>query len=332
MHQVAVIHGDGIGPEVVLAACHVVDEAGGNIEWHSHPLGLLAVERFGNAAPKETIEAVRQLKVGLKGPTTTPTGGGHRSANVELRKQLDLYACIRPIKSMPGIYSRFHDVDLVIVRENTEGLYVGQELMVQPGCVISLRTMTDRACARIAQAAFRYAQNNNRKKVTLGHKANILKLGDGLLVQSGEKASRDFPKIAYEQMIIDALCMRLVMEPRDFDVIFMENMFGDIVSDLCAGLAGGLGVAAGANMGDECAVFEAVHGSALDIAGKDLANPIAMIKSAVMMLNHLGEFAISQRIENALMAVLQDKSLLTRDLGGQSGTKQFVKNIIQKLR
>lgn len=332
MHQVAIIHGDGIGPEVVDAARHVVDESGANIEWHNHLLGLLAIERFGQAAPKETIDALSHLKVGLKGPTTTPIGGGHRSANVELRKKLDLYACIRPIKSMPGISSRFDNVDLVIVRENTEGLYVGQELVIQPGCVVSLRTMTERACSRIAHTAFMYAKNNQRKKVTLGHKANILKLGDGLLVSSGEKASRDFPGIAYEQMIIDALCMRLVMQPADFDVIFMENMFGDIVSDLCAGLVGGLGVAAGANLGDECAVFEAVHGSAPDIAGKDIANPIAMIKSAVMMLNHLGEFSCAHRIENALAVVMQEKSLQTRDLGGQSGTKQLVNNIIKNLR
>jgi isocitrate dehydrogenase (NAD+) len=330
-HQVTLIYGDGIGPEVVSLAREVVDKTGVKITWDERLLGLKALERFGDTVPDDTLSSIKANKVALKGPTTTPIGGGHKSANVRLRKELDLYACIRPVKSIPGVESRYGDVDLVIIRENTEGLYVGQELEIQPGCVVSLRTMTEKGCTRIAKTAFTYAHQHNRSKVTVGHKANILKLGDGLLLASAEKVRRDFPQIAYEQAIVDALCMRLVIDPTAFDVIFLENMFGDILSDLCAGLVGGLGIAAGANFGDEIAVFEAVHGSAPDIAGKDLANPTALLQSATMMLRHLNEPEQAQRIERALWATLKEKSLRTKDLGGECGASLFVKHIIDRL-
>lgn len=330
-HHVTLIYGDGIGPEVVWCAREVVDAAGVKISWHEQPLGLGALERFGTAVPLETLESIKANKVALKGPTTTPVSGGHKSANVLLRKELDLYACIRPIKSIPGITTRYENVDLVVVRENTEGLYVGQEFAIQPGCVVSLRTMTQKGCSRIARAAFMYAQNHQRRKVTLGHKANILKMGDGLLLACADQVSRDFPHIPYDQIIVDALCMRLVMEPRDFDVIVLENMFGDMLSDLCAGLVGGLGVAAGANIGDDCAVFEAVHGSAPDIAGRDIANPTALIQSAIMMLQHLKEDGAAGRIERALYGVLAEQSLKTKDLGGTCGGRQFTKHLISRL-
>lgn len=330
-HPVTIIYGDGIGPEVVSAAREVVDAAGVKIEWHAQLLGLSAIAQKNDPVPHETIESIRVDKVAIKGPTTTPVGAGHKSANVTLRKVLDLYACIRPVKSIPGIGGRHDNVDLVIIRENTEGLYGGQEIEVYPGCVISFRTMTQRALSRISELAFLYAQQNNRSKVTLGHKANILKMGDGLFLRVAENVHNDFPKIQFEQVIVDALCMRLVMDPGAFQVILLENMFGDLLSDLCAGLVGGLGVACGANLGDEIAVFEAAHGSAPDIAGKDLANPTALIQSAILMLKHLGEVEAAMRIERALLLVLKEKPLRTRDLGGTAGTHQFVRSILRQL-
>lgn len=330
-HSITLIYGDGIGPEVVQATLDIIEAAQVKINWDIQLLGLSSLDKMGVAVPKETIDSIKKNRVALKGPTTTPVGIGHKSANVALRKELDLYACVRPVKSIIGVESRFSDVDIVVVRENTEGLYVGQELEVQPGCVISLRTMTRKGCTRIAEAAFRFARTFNRSKVCCVHKANILKMGDGLFLECVDAVARENPKIIYEQAIIDALCMRLVLDPSAFDVLLLENMFGDIVSDLCAGLIGGLGLVPGANIGEDCAVFDAVHGSAPDIAQKNLANPSAMIQSAVMMLRYLEEHEAALRIEQALFSVLKQKHLRTRDLGGEAGTRDFTKSVIERL-
>ncbi len=327
-HTITLIYGDGIGPEVVSVTREIIETAGVKVDWDVQLLGLSAIEKTGNAVPSETISSIRKNKLALKGPTTTPIGSGHKSANVSLRKELDLYACIRPVKSIVGLNSRFSDVDIIVVRENTEGLYVGQEFEVQPGCVVSLRTMTQKGCSRIAEAAFRLARNLSRKKLTCVHKANILKMGDGLFLSCVDEVAKKNPQIHYEQAIIDALCMRLVMDPTEFDVLVLENMFGDIVSDLCAGLVGGLGLAPGANIGENCAVFEAVHGSAPDIAQKNLANPSAMIQSAVMLLKYIEEHQAALRIEKALFEVLKQKHLRTRDLGGEAGTTEFARTLI----
>lgn len=332
VHKITLIDGDGIGPEVICSAASIIEASGVKVEWDHQLLGLKALDKFDDSVPKSTLESIKRNKVALKGPTTTPIGGGHKSANVALRKSLDLYACIRPIKSVPGVKTRFSDVDLVIVRENTEGLYSGQELEIQPGCVVSLRTMTEKGCMRIAKAAFEYAVKNRRHKVLLAHKANILKMGDGLLLKCAEKTRLEYPNIGFDQAIIDALCMRMVSDPKEFDVIFLENMFGDILSDLGAGLVGGLGLVPGANIGQEYAVFEPVHGSAPDIAGADLANPTAAIQSAVMMLRHISEHEKALSIESALFSVLEETKLCTKDLKGCSGTKQFTKYIIDRLK
>lgn len=331
VHSITLIYGDGIGPEVVSSTVNIIEAASVKVAWDEQLLGLNAIERSNEVVPQKTIESIRRTKVALKGPTTTPVGCGHRSANVTLRKELDLYACIRPVKSIPGVKTRYDDVDIVVVRENTEGLYSGQELEIQPGVVVSLRTMTQKGCTRIAKAAFEFAQKNNRRTVCAVHKANILKMGDGLLLQCADTVRKNYPDINYDQAIIDAFCMRVVTNPEAFDVIFLENMFGDIVSDLCAGLIGGLGLVPGANIGDNAAVFEAVHGSAPDIAGRDIANPTAMIQSALMMLRHIGEEKAALKIENALFEVLQEKRFRTRDLGGEIGTKQFTKYIIDRV-
>jgi isocitrate dehydrogenase (NAD+) len=331
-HTITLIYGDGIGPEVVHSARLIVEASGADIRWQEQLLGLKALEKYKEPVPPDTIEAIKETKVALKGPTTTPNGSGHKSANVTLRKLLDLYACIRPVTSVPYVNTPFSNIDLVVVRENTEGLYAGPEIMLDSTTAISFRVMTEKACKRIAKMAFHFAKNANRHKVTAAHKANILKLGDGLWLNALQNTRRDFLDIAYEEVIIDSLAMRLITQPTHFDVIVLENMFGDIISDLCAGLVGGLGLVPGANIGDEMAVFEAVHGSAPDIADKDLANPCAMILSSAMMLKHLGEITAAHEIERALFAVLEKKALRTRDLGGQSGTRQFTKEVISALK
>lgn len=330
-HQVTLIYGDGIGPEVIGSTVEVIKACDVDIKWHEKPLGLNAYMKEGDAIPQQTIDSIKNTKVALKGPTTTPVGKGYQSANVRLRKALDLYACIRPIKSIPGLELRYKDVDLVVVRENTEGLYSGEEEVMSDSSVVSLRRMSERGCVRIAKKAFDYAVKHRRKKVLAAHKANILKLGDGLFLSCAEKICKAYPSIEFDQCIIDALCMKLVMNPNQFDVLFMENLFGDIISDLCSGFVGGLGLVPGANIGDDYAVFEAVHGSAPDIANKDLANPTASIKSAVMMLEHLGEYNAAQRIDDALLRVLSDKHLRTKDLGGECGTKDFTRQVIKAL-
>ena len=301
-HTITLIPGDGIGPEVTEAVLRILAASGVTIEWDRHLAGVLAVERTGQSLPVELLDSIRRNKVALKGPVTTPIAQGFTSVNVGLRKALDLYANLRPVWNLPGAPSRFTGVDLVIVRENTEDLYAGLEHVVVPGVVESLKIITERASTRIAQFAFNHAQRHGRKKVTAIHKANIMKLGDGLFLESVRAVAREYSDIAYDEKIVDAACMHLVMNPGQFDVLVMPNLYGDIVSDLCAGLVGGLGVVGAANLGTEIGVFEAVHGSAPDIAGKNLANPTALLLSAVLMLRHIEEGDAATRIMDALGA------------------------------
>ena len=322
-HIITLIPGDGIGPEVSAAVVRILGASGVAIEWERHDAGVLAVERTGKPLPLELIESIRRNKVALKGPVTTPVGEGFTSVNVGLRKTLDLYANLRPVWNLPGVPSRFTGIDLVIVRENTEDLYAGLEHEVVPGVVESLKIITERASTRIAQFAFKHAVRHGRKRVTAIHKANIMKLSDGLFLECARRAAREFPGITYDERIVDAACMHLVMNPGQFDVLVMPNLYGDIVSDLCAGLAGGLGVVGAANLGGDIGVFEAVHGSAPDIAGKQIANPTALLLSAVLMLRHLGEHAAADRVMAALSRVLTEKRTVTRDLGGSATTSEF---------
>ncbi len=338
IHQVVCIPGDGIGPEVMTAARRVLEKAGAPLRWHEHQAGLAALERGGAVLPESTIEAVREHGVALKGPCTTPVGKGFSSINVQLRKSLNLYAAVRPVRSLAGVPTRFENVDLVIVRENTEGLYSGIENEVTPGVVTSLKVATEKACTRIADWAFDYIAKRGRSKLTVMHKANIMKLTDGLFIRCAKKVHDEkYAEIGYQELIIDAGCMRLVQDPTKFDVLLLENLYGDVVSDLCAGLVGGLGVVPGANIGDEFAVFEAVHGSAPDIAGQGVANPLALVMSAVMMLNYLGEtrddaacVAAAERIKRAYDQALADGAK-TRDLGGELVTDDFAEAIIERL-
>jgi isocitrate dehydrogenase (NAD+) len=322
-HTITLIPGDGIGPEVTEAVVRILKASGVSIDWETHAAGVVAFERTGQALPVELIDSIRRNKVALKGPVTTPIGQGFTSVNVGLRKALDLYANLRPVWNLPGVDSRFQRVDLVIVRENTEDLYAGLEHEVVPGVVESLKIITEKASTRIAHFAFRHARKHGRKKVTSIHKANIMKLSDGLFIDSVRRAARDYIEIAYDERIVDAACMQLVMYPEQFDVLVLPNLYGDIVSDLCAGLVGGLGVVGAANLGSEIGVFEAVHGSAPDIAGKHIANPTALLLSAVMMLQHLDEDAAAGRIMKALGTVLTAKTVRTRDLGGSASTLEF---------
>ena len=331
-HTVVLIPGDGIGPEVTAAARQVVEAAGADIEWVELPAGATAIEQgHSNVLPERTLAAIQAHKVALKGPVTTPVGKGFRSVNVQLRQKLKLYAAVRPVRSLDGVKTRFDGVDMVIIRENTEGLYSGIENEVVPGVVTSLKVASEAACLRIARFAFNYAVRRNRRKVTVFHKANIMKLTDGLFLECARRVRADYPQIDYEEVIIDAGCMKLVQDPTKMDVLLMENLYGDLISDLSAGLVGGLGVVPGSNIGDEAAVFEAVHGSAPDIAGKGIANPLACLMSAVMMLNHLGEQAIAEKIKRAYNAVLADGKHLTRDLGGTATTAEFTQALIDRL-
>ena len=332
-HTIVLIPGDGIGPEVTSASRRILEAAGLDVQWVELPAGATAVEHgYEDVLPQETLAAIRTHKVALKGPVTTPVGKGFRSVNVQLRQALGLYAAVRPVRNLTGVTTRFQDVDMVIVRENTEGLYSGIENAVVPGVVTSLKVATEKGCTRIARWAFRYATRRHRRKITVFHKANIMKLTDGLFLSCARKIQEEeYPNIEYEETIIDAGCMRLVQNPASFDVLLMENLYGDLVSDLCAGLVGGLGVVPGANIGDDAAVFEAVHGSAPDIAGKGVANPLACLMSGVMMLNHLHEDALGERIRTAYNAVLADGTVRTRDLGGSAGTNEFVDAVIAHL-
>jgi len=329
--RVTLIPGDGIGPEVAGAAVSIIRAAGVNLEWESRVAGSEALTRFGDALPADLLESIKRNKVALKGPVMTPVGEGFVSSNVRLRKALDLYANLRPIKSLTGVPSRYQNVDLIVVRENTEDLYSGLEHEVVPGVIESLKIITEYASTRIARFAFEYARREGRKRVTAIHKANIMKLSDGLFLKCFRKVSQDYPDIQADDLIVDNACMQLVMDPNQFDVLLLENLYGDIISDLGAGLVGGLGVVPGANIGDEIAVFEAVHGSAPNIAGRGIANPTALLQTGVLMLKHIGERDAALRIQSALEKILAEGSVRTRDLGGRSTTSEFTEAIIRSL-
>ena len=331
-HRVTLVAGDGIGPEVAAAARAIVDATDVAIDWVEEAAGQPAVERCGDPLPLAVLESIRATGVALKGPVTTPIGGGYTSVNVRLRKALDLYASVRPVRSLPGIRTRYENVDLVIIRENTEGLYSGLEHEVVPGVVETLKVVTEHACRRIAEYAFMLARRDGRRKVSAAHKASIMKMTDGLFLESCRRIAAQNPDVAYEEVVIDDLCMQLALDPSPFDVILLENLYGDIVSDLASGLVGGLGMVPGANIGVAAAVFEAVHGSAPDIAGKNLANPIALVLSAALMLRHLGERDAAARVESAVAATLRDGKVHTRDLGGTAGTTDVRDAIIAHLR
>jgi isocitrate dehydrogenase (NAD+) len=320
---ITLIPGDGIGPEVTEAVVRVFQVAGLDIEWERYDAGVVAFKRFNQSLPVELLDSIKRNKVALKGPVTTPIAEGITSVNVGLRKALDLFANLRPVRNLPGVQSRYTDVDLIIVRENTEDLYSGLEHEVVPGVVESLKIITERASTRIAEFAFQFAKANGRKRVTAIHKANIMKLGDGLFLESTRKTSRAHTDVSYDERIVDAVCMQLVMFPERFDVLLLPNLYGDIVSDLCAGLVGGLGVVPGANLGLDTAVFEAVHGSAPDIANKNLANPTALLLSGLMMLDYIGERDTAERVRRTLTRVLSDGQVRTRDLGGTASTTEF---------
>lgn len=330
-YTVTLIPGDGIGPEVMAAAVRVLSATGVAFEWETEQAGLSAIGEHGVPLPPRTLESIRRNKLAFKGPTETPVAGGHRSVNVELRKKLDLYANLRPVESLPGIKSRYSDVDLVVVRENTEDLYSGLEHVVVPGVVESIKIITERASTRIALFAFEYARTHGRKRVSSVHKANIMKLSDGLFLDCCRTVAKQYPEVKYDEIIVDNCCMQLVLDPTRFDMLLLENLYGDIVSDLCAGFIGGLGMAPGANIGEHGALFEAVHGSAPDIAGKNLANPMAVILSGAMMLDHLGELAAAKRVREAVHAVLREGTKLTRDLGGTAGTTEIAEAIAAKV-
>ncbi len=331
-HTITLIPGDGIGPEIVAATVRILEASGVEIEWETQIIGAQALEKFGTTIPDTTIESIKRNKVALKGPLTTPVGKGFTSVNVGLRKALDLYANVRPIKALPNVECRYPELDLVIVRENTESLYAGLEHVVVPGVVESIKIITEKASTRIARYAFEFARLQGRKKVTAMHKANIMKLSDGLFLECFYNVSKEYPEIEADDKIIDNACMQLVMRPEQFDVMVLENLYGDIVSDLCAGLIGGLGLAPGANIGEQGAVFEAVHGSAPDIAGQGIANPTAILMSGILMLRHLGEMDAADRVEKAMMDVFTEGNVRTRDLGGTAKTDEFANAIIEKLR
>src|SRR3954467_12799509 len=331
-HRITLLPGDGIGPEVTAAVVAIIQCAGVDVEWEKYFVGSEALSRFGDPLPPEVLQSVIRNKVALKGPVTTPVGTGFASINVRLRKTLDLYANLRPVKSMPNVITRFEDVDVVVVRENTEDLYSGLEHEVVPGVVESLKIITAAASTRIARFAFEHARKYGRDRVTAVHKANIMKMSDGLFLRCVKTVAEEYPEIRSDDRIVDAACMALVMNPSQFGVLVMPNLYGDIVSDLCAGLVGGLGVVPSANLGSEIGVFEAVHGSAPDIAGKGLANPMALLGSAVLMLRHINEDSVADRVAKALGDVLSEGKVRTRDLGGQSSTSEFTEAICRKLQ
>jgi len=328
---VVLIPGDGIGPEVTRAACEVVRAAGAKIDWIHAEAGLGAAEHFGDPLPAATLELVRRYRVALKGPCTTPVGKGFRSINVRLRQGLELYASLRPVHSLPGVVVPFEGVDLVVVRENTEGLYSGLEHVVVPGVVESLRIVTRAAAERIVRFAFELARHQGRRRITFCHKADVLPQSDGLFLNTARSVADDYPFLEFAELHVDALCMQLALEPRQFDVLVMENLFGDVISDLCAGLVGGLGLVPGANIGTRYAVFEAVHGSAPDIAGKGIANPIAVTRSAALLLEHIGQPHVAARIEESVRRTLQAGRGLTRDLGGDGTTTTVMEQLIAHL-
>jgi isocitrate dehydrogenase (NAD+) len=328
---VVLIAGDGIGPEVTTAMREVVQAAGARIDWIEAWAGLGAVEHFGDPLPGETLDRIRTYRVALKGPCTTPVGKGYRSINVRLRQELDLYASVRPIHSLPGVKVPYENVDLVVVRENTEGLYSGLEHVVVPGVIESLRIITRTAAERIVRFAFELARHQGRRRITFCHKADVLPQSDGMFLETARAVADDYPFLEFGELRVDALCMKLALDPTKFDVLVMENLFGDVISDLCAGLVGGLGLVPGSNIGTRYAVFEAVHGSAPDLAGLGLANPIAVIRSAALMLHHIGQPQIGDRIEQAVRRTLERGQGLTRDLGGTGTTATLTNELIANL-
>ncbi|MFO0881656.1 MAG: isocitrate/isopropylmalate dehydrogenase family protein [Gemmataceae bacterium] len=328
---VVLIPGDGIGPEVTAAMKEVLAAAGADIAWVDAHAGIPAAERFGDPLPQTTLDLIRRYRVALKGPCTTPVGKGYRSINVRLRQELDLYASVRPVSTLPGIKVPYRDVDLVVIRENTEGLYSGQEHVVVPGVVESLRIITRAAGERIVRYAFELARRQGRRRVTFCHKADVMPMSDGLFLQVAREVADDYPFVSFEEIHVDTLCLNLALHPSGYDVLVMENLFGDVLSDLCAGLVGGLGVVPGANIGQRYAVFEAVHGSAPDIAGQGLANPIALLRSASLLLEHIGQRLTAARIEASVRSTLQAAKGLTRDLGGDGTTATMTRELIRNL-
>ena len=330
-HKITLIPGDGIGPEVTQATVRILEATGVKFEWETFMAGAEAFEKYKEYIPKELTESIERTHVGLKGPVTTPIGGGFPSINVALRQKFELYANFRPIRNLPHIPTRYPDVDLIIVRENTESLYSGLEHEVVPGVVESLKIITEKASTRIARFAFEYARKNKRKKIHAIHKANIMKLSDGLFLRCSRAVAKDYPEIIYGEHIVDNTCMQLVMNPYQYDMLVMENLYGDIISDLCAAFVGGLGFVPSANLGDQFAIFEAVHGSAPDIAGKNLANPTAILRSSLLMLHHIGEHDAALKIRNALEKVYRTREKLTRDVGGKAGTSEFADFVIEAM-
>jgi len=331
-HRITLIPGDGIGPEVTKATVRILEATGVTFEWETFMAGAEAFERYREYIPKELLQSIERTRVGLKGPVTTPVGGGFTSINVQLRKHFELFANFRPVQNLPHIPTRYPDIDLIVVRENTEGLYSGIEHEVIPGVVESLKIITEKASTRISRFAFDYARKTNRKKIHCIHKANIMKMSDGLFLRCSREVSKEYPEVTYAEHIVDNTCMQLVMNPYQYDILLLENLYGDIVSDLCAGLVGGLGLVPGANFGHECAIFEAVHGSAPDIAGKNIANPTAVLRSAMLMLRHLGENEAAERVRNGLERVYKTRDKLTRDVGGKNGTAEFADAVIEEMQ
>ncbi len=332
MKRAILIPGDGIGPEVSRAARRVIDASGAAIDWQLLEAGGAQIGKYGTPLPPGVIAAIRGCGVALKGPITTPIGTGFRSVNVVMRVEMDLYANIRPAKTFPNVPSRYENVDLVVIRENTEDVYCGVEHMVGPDAAESIKIFTRKGCERIIRYAFDYAVRNGRHRVTAVHKANIMKCTDGMFLDTARRVAKDYPSIEFEDILVDALCMRLVQAPETYDVLVLPNLYGDIVSDLCAGIVGGLGLAPSANIGADCAVFEAVHGSAPQIAGKNIANPTALILSGAMMLRHLNETEAAERIESAVASLILEGRQLTADLGGTLGTAEFADAVAARMR
>ena len=330
--RVTLIRGDGVGPEVTDAAMHVMEASGAQVVWDEQLAGKAAVKKFDTPIPEQLMRSIRRNRVALKGPIETEVGIGFRSVNVALRKAFDLYANVRPIRSLPGIKTAFDGVDLVVVRENTEDLYSGIEHQIAPGVVESVKVITARASRRIARYAFELAAREKRKSVAAIHKANIMKLSDGLFLHCCRQVAKSYPRIAYREVIVDNACLQLVRDPKQFEVLVLENLYGDIVSDLCAGLVGGLGLVPGANVGRRVAIFEAVHGTAPDIAGKDRANPLAVIFSSIMLLRHVGQDGPAGRIERAVHRLLGKTRVRTGDLGGSATTSEITEKVIDLMR
>ncbi len=331
-HTITLIPGDGIGPEVSSAVVRIIEATGIDVAWETHYAGAQALEKFGDTLPAELLESIKRNKVALKGPITTPVGKGFTSVNVGMRKALDLYANLRPVRALPNVPSRYPELDLVVVRENTEDLYSGIEHVVVPGVVESIKIITEKASTRVARFAFEYARREGRRKVTAVHKANIMKLSDGLFLECFYKVAKEYSEIQADDKIVDNACMQLVMRPEQFDIMLLENLYGDIVSDLCAGLIGGLGLVPGANIGELGAVFEAVHGSAPDIAGQNIANPTALLQSGILMLRHIGEREAAERVEKAMLKVFEEGKVRTRDIGGTARTNEFARAIVDAMQ